>query len=369
MNREDLLPETARDLVLRFISSPGSGDFDALALLVYRCQYRHNPAYRAWCDSLGIAPGQVERPEDIPAVPTAAFKELEFSCGAPEAEFRTSGTTGQGSGRHLIPWLAPYRAASMAHFAKCVFEKGRKIRTFALAPSPHLAPDSSLSRMLAWIIEEFGLPGSAWLVSERGLDRERMAESLLDAQRTGAQVLLLGTTAAFLDFFRYCKKTRLSLRLPDGSRLMDTGGPKGTDAPSLIGLAEFQRLFYESAEGYLGLPSNHCINEYGMTELCSQFYDDPLAGPANGATADPRTKIGPPWVRTRVLDPADLKPVPAGETGILHHLDLANVGSVISILTEDLGREAAGGFVLEGRPRHAEARGCGMAFAELTGPI
>lgn len=369
MSEENISPEAARDRVLEFISSPRSEEFAGLALQVFRCQYRHNQAYRAWCDSLGIVLGRVERPEDIPAVPTAAFKELELACAAPEAEFRTSGTTGQGNGRHLLPWLAPYRAGSLAHFSKCVLDNGGKMRAFALAPSPELRPDSSLSRMLAWIMEEFGLPGSAWLVSENGLDRERLAESLLDAQRAGAQVLLLGTAAAFLDFFQYCQRTKLTLQLPAGSRLMDTGGPKGTDLPRQLDLADFQRFCYESAGRFLGLPPNYCINEYGMTELCSQFYDNCLIGPGNGAPPNPRVKFGPPWVLTRVLDPVDLRPVPAGRPGLLHHLDLANVGSVISILTEDLGREVGGGFVLAGRPRHAEARGCGMTFAELAKPI
>ncbi len=365
--KEDLSPEETRDLVLDFISAPEPGNFDSLAIRIFRCQYRHNAAYRAWCDSLGVHPESIGRPDDIPAVPTSAFKELEFSCAAPETEFRTSGTTGFGNGRHLLPWLSLYRTASIAHFGGCVLERGRKMRVFALAPSPQLKPESSLSCMLGWIMDEFGLPGSAWLVSERGLERDRLAESLLDAQRIGTPALLLGTSAAFLDFFYYCQRTKLALKLPFGSLLMDTGGQKGSSLPRRLEPAEFQRFVYESAEKYLGLPLNHCMNEYGMTELCSQFYDDRFAGEADGPATAPRAKIGPAWVRTRILDPKDLRPVPAGKSGLLHHLDLANVGSVISVLTEDLGREVPGGFILEGRPRQAEARGCGMTFAELAG--
>jgi len=51
---------------------------------------------------------------------------------------------------------------------------------------------------------------------------------------------------------------------------------------------------------------------------------------------------------------------------LLVHLDLANVGSVMAVQTEDLGTVVPGGFVLEGRPRAAEARGCGLTFEELA---
>jgi hypothetical protein len=118
------------------------------------------------------------------------------------------------------------------------------------------------------------------------------------------------------------------------------------------------------------------VNEYGMTELFSQFYDAIMldkgvakgnAGPALPAHAHPRVKIGPRWTRTFVIDPATLGPVTEGEKGILKHLDLANAGSVMAVLTEDMGRASGDGFILNGRPAQAESRGCGLTFAEIAG--
>ena len=74
-------------------------------------------------------------------------------------------------------------------------------------------------------------------------------------------------------------------------------------------------------------------------------------------------------MRTLVLDPLSLDPVPAGEVGILAHLDLANLGSVSAILTEDLGREVVGGFQLLGRSPGAEPRGCSLSMEDFLASL
>lgn len=80
-----------------------------------------------------------------------------------------------------------------------------------------------------------------------------------------------------------------------------------------------------------------------------------------------RFKEVPPWVRTRILDPATLEEVPPGEVGLLTHYDLANCGSVIAIETEDLGFRIEEGFEVLGRAPGAEARGCSLTIEELHG--
>ncbi len=349
------------DRVLGFMTSSGSSEsFEELALAVFSHQYEMNPAYRRWCETCGRGPGDVRSGDEIPAVPTAAFKELEFVCGEAVAEFKTSGTTETGSGRHLVPSLEPYRVSALAHFRERVIPEKGRMRIMVLAPPPGVRPASSLSRMLAWVLDEHGDDGSGWYVSATGLERERLAASLLGIQRDGIPALVLGTTAAFLAFHGYCEDLGVRFALPTGSRIMDTGGRKGSGAPATGSLSEFQASVYERLEKSLGVPRDRCINEYGMTELSSQLYD------RDGAES-PRVKVSPPWLRTSVLDPVTLKPCPPGEMGLLQHLDLANVGSVMAVLTEDLARQVDGGIVLEGRPLAAEARGCGLTFEELAG--
>ena len=76
-----------------------------------------------------------------------------------------------------------------------------------------------------------------------------------------------------------------------------------------------------------------------------------------------RAKAGPHWMRRRVLDPATLRDVTPGEPGLLCHVDLANAGTALAVLTEDIGREGKDGFEVIGRAAGAEARGCSLALA------
>ena len=82
------------------------------------------------------------------------------------------------------------------------------------------------------------------------------------------------------------------------------------------------------------------------------------------AYAKVRTKAAPPWLRTLVVDDAGNE-LPAGETGYLRHVDLANRASVIAIETEDRGYLTAGGLVLLGRDENAPPRGCSLDAEDL----
>ncbi|NIP83573.1 MAG: hypothetical protein GWM90_31850, partial [Gemmatimonadetes bacterium] len=61
-----------------------------------------------------------------------------------------------------------------------------------------------------------------------------------------------------------------SFALPAGSRLMDTGGYKGRGRR--LDPTELRAVYGDR----LGLPPWACVNEYGMTELLSQYYDTAL---------------------------------------------------------------------------------------------
>jgi hypothetical protein len=102
--------------------------------------------------------------------------------------------------------------------------------------------------------------------------------------------------------------------------------------------------------------------------MSSQFYDAVAGDPAAAELAD-RLHRGPPWVRTRAVDPETLEPLPDGETGVLRHWDLANLHTVAVLQTADLGVTYPGGFRLLGRAPAAEARGCSIAMDELLAAL
>jgi hypothetical protein len=95
-----------------------------------------------------------------------------------------------------------------------------------------------------------------------------------------------------------------------------------------------------------------------MTELSSQFYEPTLREHLAGfPPGGPGRYEAPAWVRTRVLDPETLRPLPPGARGLLAHLDLANAWTVSAVLTEDIGHLHQTGFVLEGRARRHSCAG------------
>jgi hypothetical protein len=258
-----------------------------------------------------------------------------------------------------VPSLALYRASALATFARFVLPDDVRPTFLFLVPSPALRPDSSLVHMCVWVGEALAR-SAEWFVGERGLDTERLLARLGAAERSGETVCVAGVTAAFARLFDACRARGLTFRLGPASRVMDTGGAKGLDRP--LSRAAFLRECWT----LLGVAGYHCVNEYGMTELCSQRYDSALRDRFDGRGLAPRRLVGPPWLRTRVLDPDTLEPVPAGSTGLLCHHDLANAGSVSVVLTEDLGRTVGDdGIEIVGRVPGATPRGCGLLLADV----
>ena len=172
-------------------------------------------------------------------------------------------------------------------------------------------------------------------------------------------VCVLATTGALLRVLDDCRAQGVAFRLPHGSRLMDTGGDKGAPRPMS------RNGILHAVWSTFAIPGYFCVNEYGMAELSSQYYDSVIADRVHGRHRA-RRKLGPHWMRTVVLDPDTLVPVAPGGRGLLCHFDLANAGSAMAVLSEDIGEQADDGFQLLGRAAGAELRGCSLNAA---GPL
>ncbi len=89
----------------------------------------------------------------------------------------------------------------------------------------------------------------------------------MPACRAASPVCILGTTAASAALFSAIAQRGRRIALAAGSRLMDTGGAKGQAIP----LTPIEVV--DRAHETLGIEPALVINEYGMTEMCSQLYD------------------------------------------------------------------------------------------------
>jgi len=319
----------------------------------------------------------------VPAVPSGAFKELALRCFPAEATqrvFRTSGTSGAAGERRgelHLDTLALYDA-SLLPTLRALFlpdlvgadgesEGGGGARTTIriLAPSPEELPDSSLSHMFGRLVEAHGDAHSGFDVEDGALLVDGLIVALDAACDEGRPVALCGTAFAFVHALDALAERGHRFALPAGSRIMETGGFKGRSR------ALSRDAFYAALHETFGVPPDRVVNQYGMTELGSQFYDSVLGDPTGR-----RRKLGPPWARVRLVDPETGRDATGDAPGLVVIHDLANTGSVAAIQTADLGRFVATepldprfgrGFEVLGREPGAEVRGCSIAADLMLG--
>lgn len=331
--------------------------FEDLALAIFAHQFDHVAVYRAYALARGASPSRVRTSREVPPLPVAAFKRTRVATFPPagdRAVFATSGTSTGERGRLHLDRLELYDRSLERAFRHHVLPDGACLRMLVLAPDRSEAPESSLAYMLARVRALYGGPGSCVLVRDGRLSWNDLRRELEGARSDAAPVCLLGTTLFWAEVLDICARQRFAVELPAGSRVFETGGPKGRRRTVA------RRSLLAAVLRHLGIPASHVVGEYGMTEMASQLYTTSLAVPG----AAPGGWSYPAWLRPRLVDAAsgacvDLES--ARETGLLAHQDLANLCSVAHLLTADLGRPRGVSFDLVGRAPQAEARGCGLA--------
>ena len=239
--------------ILEFIEDEGSARFDDLALAIHGFQKAHCPPLHRYSESLCPQP---ERWQDIPAVPTEAFKNDEFpvACAPPGGAaktFLTSGTTGEARGAHHFISTRLYEQSIRSAWRELDLPD---LPLICLTQPPALSPESSLIHMFAT------LDGRFLIGSDGVLDPALLAKLITN---TRGPFLLAGTALSFLHLFE--SGTQIP-PLPDGSHALETGGYKGSGRE--ISKSDLYTMFGR----HLGLPPGRIINEYSMTELSSQFY-------------------------------------------------------------------------------------------------
>ena len=324
---------------------------DALLLTLADYQRAHVAPYARF-STQRLGGRDIVSVDDVPALPTDAFRFARISSREPSEDVRTfcsSGTTHEARSSHALADLSLYDAAARAAARHALFPDHDQMALIVLAPHERELPDSSLSYMLARFVEWFEHASAAHM-----------------------PVALLGTSFAFVHAIDALHERRFAL--PDGSRIMQTGGFKGRSRE--VEPDEMRRLLSDT----FAIAPDLIVAEYGMTELSSQLYDDSLrtrvlgredlhtrdrGGPSTELRPRPRRLWAPPWVRVSVVHPETLRPLPPGERGLVRIDDLANLDSVAFIQTSDLGELDEHGLTLHGRASLAVARGCSITADEL----
>lgn len=346
-----------RRITDHIVSTPlDEAEFDRLVAEAFAFQCERIAPFRALCERAAVAPGEPIAWRDVPMVPATAFATVELATEPAKKTFRSSGTLGGERSVHRHPYPGLYRAVIDATFPRFVIPpEAPRPAMLSLVPSRQLAPDSSLAFLVDHVLSHHAAAGSRYGVGARGVELGPCRSWLSGAQRGGRPVVLLATSYALAELLEVVERIGLRFRLPAGSVVFETGGFK-TRRKAIEREALGERL----AE-WLHIAPGRRVEEYGMTELTSHAYSDVLAGGEAGRF------VLPPWMRVRALDPETLAERPAGESGLLALFDLANVGSALHVLTEDLGRaEGDRAFRLDGRASTADLRGCSLLAEELA---
>ncbi len=311
-----------------------NAEFDALAIDVFKFQFKNNKVYRSFCDLLNRHPSDVKQVSDIPFLPIQFFKSHEvLSSSQPiEKTFTSSGTTGSVTSKHLISDLKLYEDSYLKAF-KHFYGNIEDYVILALLPSYLERDGSSLIYMVNDLIHKSNQPESGFYLN----NLEELAETLKTLEANQQKTLLIGVSFALLDLV---EDHQLNLK---HTTIMETGGMKGRRKEIIR--QELHQILQT------GFGVNQIHSEYGMTELLSQAYSK-----GNGVFECP------PWMKILTRDTEDALTIQQpNKTGGINVIDLANINSCAFIATQDLGKvDANGQFEIIGRFDNSDIRGCNL---------
>jgi len=325
------LTDNPQHLGLKDINSK---NFESVALTIFKYQAEYCPVYRDFLKHLKVDVPSIKKVEDIPYLPIAFFKSHEVISEKETANttFKSSGTTGQTTSKHMVADIALYEESFNTAF-EYFYGHPKDYCILGLLPSYIEQGDSSLVYMVDHLIKR-----SEHMLSGFYLHNyEKLRETLVELEKTEQKTILFGVSYALLD---------MAEDFPtffDNLIIIETGGMKGKRK-------EIIREELHHNIGY-GFGTKNIHSEYGMTELLSQAY-----------SMGDETFQCPPWMKVTLKDLHDPKSVVRqGKTGRIHVIDLANINSCSFIATNDLGQQVPNGqFKVLGRVDHSDIRGCNL---------
>lgn len=325
----------ADDIKNRIFTCVDEDCFQSLAFEIFRYQYEENQLYRRFSDLLGRTPDSVANISDIPFMPVEFFRNHRVISGEYVSDgivFRSSGTTGSLTSQHFVSDAALYEQSFLSCFHQ-FFGDVSDYHILALLPGYLERPDSSLVFMCKRLIELSKQGYSGFYLD----DFDGLKANLLDLQKTGEPVILIGVSFALMDF-----AATHSLHFPS-LRVVETGGMKGRR----------RELVREELHKAIrkGFGIREVASEYGMTELLSQAW----------SLSDGRFRV-PPWMKVMIRDVNDpFTYMSEGRSGGINIIDLANIHSCSFIATQDLGSfNKDQTFNVLGRFDHSDLRGCNL---------
>jgi phenylacetate-coenzyme A ligase PaaK-like adenylate-forming protein len=316
-------------------SIDGEAEFNEAAIAIFQHQAINCSVYQQYLTHLKIDIASIDRYQNIPFLPISFFKTHAVVSSNQTAEiiFKSSGTTGSTTSKHIVHDLTIYENSYNAAF-ELFYGDPRDICILALLPSYLERDGSSLIYMVDDLLKQSQHPLSGYFLH----NHDELYQTLNQLKATNQKTILIGVTYALLDF-----SDRWQIDFPE-LVVMETGGMKGKRKEMVR--AELHDILCAT----FGVKSIH--SEYGMTELLSQGYSK-----GQGIFSCP------PWMKILLRDTSDpLSGIALQQvTGGINVIDLANINSCAFIATQDLGKlHANNQFEIMGRFDNADIRGCNL---------
>jgi phenylacetate-coenzyme A ligase PaaK-like adenylate-forming protein len=308
--------------------------FNTVSLQMFAFQYAKNEVYKWYIDELGILPDQIKQYDQIPFLPIDFFKSHRVVTGNKPFEivFGSSGTTGVEQSKHYVCDLSIYENSILRSF-ETQFGHPSNYTFLALLPSYSERKNSSLIYMVNKLMRISKSADNGFFL----YNYQDLYEKMISLEYNRKKTILFGVSFALTDFFE-SYQPRLKY-----TTIIETGGMKGRK----------KEITREELHGFLKNATElHTIrSEYGMTELLSQAY-----------SKDNLKFVCPPWMKVLIRDVNDpFSFLPAGKTGGINIIDLANRYSCSFIETKDLGKYCPdNSFEVLGRFDHSDIRGCNL---------
>jgi hypothetical protein len=316
----------------KFISQHNEARFTDIALYLFRYHLEHNAVYSRFCKELGVKPEQITNFMDIPFLPVSLFRSERIMTVDTKDQlvFESSGTSGEMTSKHFIPYPALYEKA-FTHGFRLAYGDPSGFAILALLPSYLERKNSSLVYMVSRLISLSDNSHSGFYLN----NTDELYQKLLMLKKANCKTILIGVSFALLDFAE-----KFSVDYP-GLSIVETGGMKGRrkEITRIELHSRLKQAFYVK----------RIHSEYGMTELCSQAW-----------SKQDGVFVAPSWMKVLIRDTVDpLTLLPIHKTGGINIIDFANAFSCPFIATDDLGKiNADGSFEVTGRYDHVDIRGC-----------
>ena len=316
----------------RIFKISNDGEFNSLALNIFRYQAVSNKTYHTYLGQLGVNIHIIDNLIEIPFLPVELFKYHKIVTGEENTGiiFESSGTTSGDKSKHYVTDPQLY-INSLTRCFSLFYGNPGDYCILALLPSNIERGESSLAFMTGHLIKLTGHPDSGFYL----YNFEDLIEKLSQLERKKQKTLLLGVSFALLDL---AEKYPVPLK---HTIIIETGGMKNRrEDMTREELHEILKKAFRVREIH---------SEYGMTELLSQAWSK-------------RDGIfhTPPWMKIMIRDSYDpLSYLPVGKSGGINIIDLANIHSCSFIATQDIGKlHPNGSFEVLGRFDNSDIRGC-----------